>query len=47
MASSSRRYRINPGTLTAGSTFNVQAMHWVTGGTGQVDYREIAVEPVL
>jgi hypothetical protein len=47
MASASRRHRINPGDLTAGSTFNVQTMHWVTGGTGSVDYREVIVEPVL
>lgn len=43
----SRRYKINTGTLTAGSTFNVQTMHWVTGGTGTVEHREILVEPVL
>lgn len=47
LASGSRRCRVNPGTLTAGSTFNVQTMHWVTGGTGTVEYREVIVEPVL
>lgn len=47
MMTGSRRYRVGPGTLTAGSTFNIQTMHWVSGGTGQVDYREVIVEPLL
>lgn len=47
MTAGSRRYRVNPGTLTPNTAFNVVTVHWVTGGTGQVDYREIAVEPVF
>lgn len=43
--SASRRYRA--GSLTAGSSYNVRTMHYVTGGTGTVDYRELLIEPVL
>jgi hypothetical protein len=43
-----RRVRISPGTLTPGSTFNIQNLHMVSpGGTGTVEYRELTVEPVL
>jgi hypothetical protein len=43
----SRRCRLQAGTLTAGSTYNVQTLHLVSGGAGAIDYREIIVEPVL
>lgn len=33
--------------LTPGSSYNVQTMHLVTGGTGDIFYRAILVEPVL
>jgi hypothetical protein len=43
-----RRVRIAPGTLTPGSTFNIQNMHAVApAGTGIIEYRELTVEPVL
>lgn len=47
LMNASRRYRIQPGTLTAGAAYNVRTMHWVDGGSGQIEHREIIVEPVL
>lgn len=32
--------------LTAGNWYNVTAKHWVTGGAGNTDQREIIVEPI-
>jgi hypothetical protein len=34
------------GSLTPGSTYNIQTMHYVAGGSGQALYRAILVEPV-
>lgn len=43
-----RRYRIPPGTLTPGASYNVQTMHaCAPAGTGTVEYREVTVEPVI
>lgn len=48
IGSSSRRYRVQAGTLTPGSTYNVRTMHLVTpAGTGIVEYRDLLIEPVL
>lgn len=33
--------------LTPGSEYNVVTKHWVSGGTGDLDQREIIVEPAL
>lgn len=33
--------------LTPGATYNVVTKHWVTGGTGSLDQREVIVEPVF
>lgn len=46
-AQNSASFRYLADTLTAGSTYNVQTMHQVTGGTGNVTFRVVAVEPVL
>ena len=43
-----RRVRHQAGTLTPGSTFNIQNLHMVTpAGTGTIDYRDLFIEPVL
>jgi hypothetical protein len=42
----SRRF-LSTGILTPGSTYNVRTMHWVSGGSADIRYRELIVEPML
>lgn len=39
-------HRSVAGSLTPGATYNARTMHMVSGGNGDIDYRQIIIEPV-